>query len=78
MRAGEISDAMWDVYMSRVIQEDDARLTAPASPFVASGVQLIVHRHNIRVMRSLAYAKEQSRRLAVPLYSVQALSLIHI
>ena len=70
MRCGTISDAMWDFFMSRVIQPNDARLKE--KPFVDHNLQFIVHRHRIRVMRSYDHAKDESRRLAEPLYVVQA------
>ena len=72
MRDGKISDEMWAVYQSRVLVDDDSRLTAEHSPFTQSDPCFIVHRHRIRVMRSFENAKRESRRLGVPLYSVQA------
>ena len=52
MRAGYISDAMWDMYISRVITPQDTRLTDADSPFTSNDVHFIVHRHRIRVTRS--------------------------
>ena len=72
MRNGVISDEMWDVYCSRILVANDRRLIDPDSPFVRHNVQYIVHRHKIRVMRSLANAKTHSARLGVPLFLVQA------
>ena len=62
MRAGRISDEMWDLYVSRVVTPNDPRLSDPSSPFCRHDIQFIVHRHKIRVMRSLAHAKDQSRK----------------
>ena len=72
MRAGHISDGMWNLYMSRVMTPNDPRLTDLASPFAKHTPQIIVHRHNIRVMRSLENAREESRKWRVPLYILQA------
>ena len=73
MRSGEVSEFMWGVYMSRVLQDsNDPRLTSSESPFATHDVHFIVHRHKIRVQRSLENAKEQSKRAKVPLYIVQA------
>ena len=70
MRAGEISDAMWNVYISRIIFAEDPRLTDPDSPLTQNSLRFVVHRHRIRVMRALENAKTQSKRYK--------LSLIHI
>ena len=70
MRAGSLSDEMWELYMSRVLQPNDARLQQ--GEFAENAVHFVVHRHRIRVLRSLENAKEQSRTLNVPLYIVQA------
>ena len=72
MRSGCITDEMWDLYMSRVMTPDDSRLSALGSPFVAHTRRFIVHRHKIRVMRSFENAKDESRKLNVPLYVLQA------
>ena len=69
MRSGKISDEMWDLYMSRVLTESDDRLLQ--SPFADRPVHYVVHRHKIRVMRSLEQAKDESRRLKTPLYVIQ-------
>ena len=53
MRAGKISDAMWDLYLSRVVQEGDHRLIEAPSLFANGEIQFLVHRHEIRLMRSL-------------------------
>jgi hypothetical protein len=50
MRAGEVSDEMWALYMSRVIEKDDPRLTEQSSPFAEYNAHYIVHRHRVRVM----------------------------
>ena len=71
-RFGKISDEMWNLYLSRVLRPQDERLSNFDSPFVQHEVHFIVHRHRIRVTRSLENAKEQSRRKQVPLYIVQA------
>ena len=72
MRAGAISDDMWELYMSRVLQPHDKRLTENGSTFAKHIVHFIVHRHKNRVLRCLENAKEQSRHSKVPLYIVQA------
>jgi len=72
MRAGRISDAMWDLYMSRVITPQDSRLTDADSPFANHDVHFIVHRHRIRTTRSLENAKSHSSKLGTPLYVVTA------
>lgn len=72
MRAGAISDEMWDLYMDRVLQAEDPRLKDPKLPFVAGDIHFIVHRHRIRTMRSLEHAKEYCRVHKLPLYNVQA------
>ena len=72
MRAGCLSDAMWNMYMSRVMVPGDSRLTDPSSPFAKHDIHFIVHRHKIRVMRSMDNAQDESRRLRTPLYIVQA------
>ena len=72
MRAGYISDSMWQLYLSRVIEPNDPRLTDKDSPFANKVMHFVVHRHKIRVMRALENAKEQSRKLNVPLFILQA------
>ena len=69
MRSGNISDEMWDLYMSRVLTESDPRLQQ--SPFTDNSVHYVVHRHKIRVMRSLEQARNQSRKLNTPLFVIQ-------
>ena len=49
MRAGAISDEMWSLYMSRVMQPNDPRLTDAQSPFSKHHWQFVVHRHKINV-----------------------------
>ena len=63
---------MWDLYMTRVVEPGDTRLTDPTSPFQRHPVYHIVHRHRIRVLRSLENAKYETRRKQQPLYVVQA------
>ena len=72
MRSGHISDEMWNLYLSRVIQPNDERLTSGTSPFTKHPVHYIVHRHRIRITRSFANAKTHSKALQTPLYTVQA------
>ena len=70
MREGKISDAMWDLYMSRVVQPCDCRLQQP--PFSTNAVHFVVHRHSIRVRQSFCNAEATCRRLRRRLYLVQA------
>ena len=72
MRAGKISDEMWDLYKDRLVKHDDPRLQDPALPFYKKDIHFIVHRHKIRAMRSLEYAKNYCRDHKLPLYVVQA------
>ena len=72
MRSGAISDEMWNLYMSRVLQPADLRLRDPSLPFFNKEIHFIVHRHRIRTMRSMDHAKEYSTLHKVPLYIVQA------
>ena len=72
MRAGHISDEMWELYLSRIVEPNDRRLTDSDSPFANNSMHFVVHRHRIRVMRALENAKEQSRKLNVPLFILQA------
>ena len=62
MRRGHISDEMWNLYLSRVLEPNDARLVAPSSKFAQHPWHFIVHRHRIRVLRSLQNAREHCRR----------------
>ena len=72
MRSGLLSDDMWDLYMSRVLQPNDERLIAQNSPFSKYPWHFIVHRHRIRVLRSLQNAREHCRKERKHLYVVQA------
>ena len=72
MRSGKISDQMWELYTSRIMVQDDARLRDTSSPFTQHPVTFIVHRHKIRAMRSLETAREETKRLQTPLYLLQA------
>ncbi len=65
MRAGCISDEMWDVYLSRVLVPNDPRLSDPASPFANHDIRFIMHRHRIRSMRSFENATEQCRKCVI-------------
>ncbi|CAK0905228.1 unnamed protein product, partial [Prorocentrum cordatum] len=72
MRAGNISDAMWSLYTSRILSSDDARPRDPASPFSTNPWTYIVHRHKIRVYRSMQNAKQQALRTGhrlIPFFS---------
>ena len=48
MRSGRISDEMWNLYTSRLMVQDDARLRDASSPFTKHPITFIVHRHNLR------------------------------
>ena len=70
MRAGHISDEMWEACMSRVLQPHDERLLQ--APFNQGETQYILHRHSIRVRHSHRNVIEACRRLSRRLYIVQA------
>ena len=70
MRTGQISDDMWGLYVSRVMQPSDPRLHLP--PFSTSPVQYIVHRHRVRVSQSFQNAVEHCRRHELRLYVCKA------
>ena len=73
MRAGKgISDRIWNMYMERVMQREDPRLSEKTSPFGKYEWQFIVHRHKIRVHRSLVNARDATSAAQKPLYIVQA------
>ena len=72
MRAGAISDEMWDLYQKCKMETNDKRLTDPTLPFSKHHWHYIVHRHKLRVFQSLENAKEESRKRRTPLYVVQA------
>ena len=76
MRSGKISDEMWALYSSRFMQLNDPRLSAAASPFAQHTWQFIVHRHKIRVYRSLENARMNSMLLRQPLYILQANDMV--
>ena len=67
MRSGKLSDEMWQLYTSRVLTHDDERLKDPLSPSTQHPVMFIVHRHKLRVMRSLETAREEARNLQTAL-----------
>ena len=67
-----ISDEMWALYLDRVIKPQDPRLQDPALPFARDDVCFIVHRHKIRIMRSLEEAQRKSAELEERLYILQA------
>ena len=66
MRSGAISDAMWELYTSRVLQPGDERLKR--EPFLRAPHNYIVHRHSLRATQSLQNAKDEARRLNRRLY----------
>ena len=70
MRAGSISDDMWRLYQSRVLQRNDPRLLAP--PFSTNEVQYIVHRHRIRARQAFRNAVEHCQQTKQRLYVVKA------
>ena len=70
MREGAISDDMWRLYLSRVLQTNDGRLQQET--FASGSVQYIVHRHRIRVRQSYQNAIAACRRLFRRLYLIQA------
>jgi len=72
MRAGYISNEMWDVYRSRIMTPNDPRLTDPTLPHSQGDIRFIVHRHRIRVLQSLDNAKAECRKHKLPLYVLQA------
>ena len=51
---------------------NDERFVAQTSPFSQYPLHFIVHRHRIRVLRSLQNAKEHCRKEGTNLYVVQA------
>ena len=59
MRAGSISETMWELYLSRVAVADDVRFQRP--PFSTGHPQFIVHRHRIRVRQSFQNAVDYCR-----------------
>ena len=69
MRADCISDEMWHLYNTHILSPKDPRLLT--EPF-EQHVHFIVHRHKIRVMRSLENAQTESKLRQVPLFMVQA------
>ena len=71
MRDGHLSDQMWDLYMSRVLEPDDQRLTDPSLPFAHHPWHFIVHRHKIRLLRALEAAKSYCAKHRLPLFIVQ-------
>ena len=73
MRDGKgISKKSWDMYQKRIMQRDDQRLSDETSPFSKYEWQFIVHRHKIRVHRSLVNARAATSDGQKPLYIVQA------
>ena len=49
MRAGAISDEMWDLYQKCKMETNDKRLTDPTLPFSKHHWHYIVHRHKLSV-----------------------------
>ena len=74
MREGSISDEMWNLYMSRVLQPNDVRLTQ--KPFSTSRVHYLVHRHSIRARQSFTNAVAECRAKGKPLFIVQAADVV--
>ena len=74
MREGKISDAMWDLYLSRVMQRDDPRMKQP--PFSSSHPRYLVHRHSIRHRQTFANAAAHCKANRVPLFVVQAADVV--
>ena len=56
MRNGVISDEMWSLYQTRIVQPNGPRLHELRSKSVDGDVQFVVHRHRVRVMRTLDLA----------------------
>ena len=73
MRDGNVSPEMWELYCSRVMTTNDQRLSQSDSPFSQYTWQFIVHRHKIRVYRSLENARAATSSSDRPLYIVQAM-----
>ena len=65
MRRGSISDEMWSLYLSRIVQRQDPRLQQ--SPFSTSDVQYIVHRHRLRTRQSFNNAIDHCQRNDSPI-----------
>ena len=65
-----LSEVMWNVYKSRWMIPDDARTRE--EPFSNHPWQYIVHRHKIRVYRSLLNAQDFAASLKRTLYVVKA------
>ena len=57
LRVGVFLDAMWDLYISRVIRPRDARFIVVGSLVAEHEVRFIVHRRKIRVLRFQKYYK---------------------
>ena len=78
MRDGHISDEMWQLYLSRVLQPDDPRLRKV--PFGSEekfgDVTWIVHRHRLRVIQSFQNAKLMAKQAGQQLYVVQASDVV--
>ena len=73
MRSKEdLSDDMWNLYLSRVMKPQDPRPSDPDSPFARHPWQYIVHRHKIRVYRSMQNARDTAASLRRTLYVVKA------
>ncbi|CAK0894190.1 unnamed protein product, partial [Prorocentrum cordatum] len=73
MRDGKgISSECWQMYLDRIMERNDQRLSEGSSPFSKYDWQFIVHRHKIRVHRSLVNAKAATSRGHKPLFIAQA------
>ena len=72
MRAGKgLSPTSWSMYEERILKSPDPRLTDINSPFSQYEWRFIVHRHKIRVHRSMVNAKAATAGQKT-LYIVQA------
>ena len=75
MREGHISDEMWELYQSRVITVNDARLRQ--APFSTKFVRYLVHRHSIRARQSYQNAVDATRAQGKALFILQASDIAH-
>ena len=70
IRELRITDDVWTLLQSRVIQENDERLTKP--PFSTSACKIIVQRHLLRCAMSNEAVLAQSPKMKTPVYLVTA------
>ena len=66
---------MWNLYLSRVLSNNDARLRQP--PFDKGCVRYLVHRHSIRARQSYDNAVAACRKMGTALFVVQASDVAH-